>query len=165
MTVCMALTACLVGTLLAIRLDHIKNSNILSHLFSTPQTSSPFISSLLSPPLLSFSPLTYPPLTSSPLTSSPLTSSPLTYSVTRARSGLIVVGDSSTLRNERHWKAFIRWCEGEGCCTSASGTLSLSAEDLSRLYGGTNTATAPGLSSSSSPSTSPVLPGDIEPQV
>ena len=45
----------------------------------------------------------------------------LVYLVTRARSGLVVVGDSSTLRYERHWRAFLKWCEGEGCITKGEG--------------------------------------------
>jgi hypothetical protein len=35
--------------------------------------------------------------------------------VTRAKSGLIIVGDSITLRQERHWGAFVDWCMLEGC--------------------------------------------------
>ena len=35
--------------------------------------------------------------------------------VTRAKSGLIIVGDSTTLRQEKHWGAFVDWCMLEGC--------------------------------------------------
>ena len=39
----------------------------------------------------------------------------LNVAITRARSGLIVVGDSRTLQYERNWRAFIAWCKKEGC--------------------------------------------------
>ena len=39
----------------------------------------------------------------------------LNVAITRAKCGLIVVGDSHTLRLERHWRAFIEWCEKENC--------------------------------------------------
>lgn len=38
----------------------------------------------------------------------------LNVAITRARSGLIVIGDSTTLRHDRHWSAFIDWCKQEG---------------------------------------------------
>ena len=34
---------------------------------------------------------------------------------TRARKGLILVGDASTLRHSRHWAALIDSCESRGC--------------------------------------------------
>lgn len=39
----------------------------------------------------------------------------LNVAITRARRGLIVVGDSRTLMQERHWRAFIDWCKQQGC--------------------------------------------------
>lgn len=39
----------------------------------------------------------------------------LNVAITRARRGLIVVGDSRTLMQERHWRAFIEWCKLQGC--------------------------------------------------
>ena len=80
----------------------------------------------------------------------------ISLKVTRARSGLIVVGDSSTLKNERHWKAFIRWCEVQGC----SATQSLSPAVLHRLYSdqSTTTSSPSSLSSSTSFTTSPSSP-------
>lgn len=50
--------------------------------------------------------------------------------VTRAKSGLIVIGDSRTLKNEIHWKAFVDWCRAEGCYISSP----LKPEVLARLY-------------------------------
>ncbi|CAM9505335.1 unnamed protein product [Discosporangium mesarthrocarpum] len=38
----------------------------------------------------------------------------LNVAVTRARRGLVVVGDPLTLCRDRHWRAFIRWCERRG---------------------------------------------------
>lgn len=51
-------------------------------------------------------------------------------SVTRAKSGLLVVGDSSTLRYDRHWRAFVDWCRKEGCYISQT----MSAETIAKLY-------------------------------
>ena len=39
----------------------------------------------------------------------------LNVAITRARRGLIVVGDSRTLMQERHWRAFVEWCKSQGC--------------------------------------------------
>lgn len=39
----------------------------------------------------------------------------LNVAITRARSGLIVVGDFNTLIHDSNWKAFIDWCKNEGC--------------------------------------------------
>lgn len=50
--------------------------------------------------------------------------------MTRAKSGLIVIGDSQTLRHDRHWKAFVDYCRKEGCYTS----LNLSPETVAKLY-------------------------------
>jgi superfamily I DNA and/or RNA helicase len=54
----------------------------------------------------------------------------LNVAITRARSGLIVVGDSRTLRNERHWRAFVDWCQREGCYVERS----VDPKVLARLY-------------------------------
>lgn len=54
----------------------------------------------------------------------------LNVAITRARSGLVVVGDSRTLRCERHWSAFLRWCEEEGCVVGGE----VDAEDILALY-------------------------------
>jgi hypothetical protein len=50
--------------------------------------------------------------------------------VTRAKSGLIVIGDSQTLQYDRHWNAFVDWCRQEGCYI----TQSLSAKVVQKLY-------------------------------
>jgi len=34
----------------------------------------------------------------------------LNVAITRARSGLIIVGDSQTLSQDKNWLAFINWC-------------------------------------------------------
>ena len=54
----------------------------------------------------------------------------LNVAITRARSGLVVVGDSRTLRCERHWAAFLRWCEQEGCIFDAK----IDSSDILALY-------------------------------
>ena len=42
----------------------------------------------------------------------------MNVALTRARSGLIVLGDLETLRDgDKHWEAFGNWCEGVGCVT------------------------------------------------
>lgn len=38
----------------------------------------------------------------------------LNVAITRARSGLIVVGDSRTLSRDQNWLAFINWCGDHG---------------------------------------------------
>jgi hypothetical protein len=38
----------------------------------------------------------------------------LNVALTRARNGIIVVGDSRTLRHEANWRAFIDWTKAEG---------------------------------------------------
>ena len=50
--------------------------------------------------------------------------------VTRAKSALIVIGDSRTLKNERHWRAFVEWCKAEDCYVSSP----LKPEVLATLY-------------------------------
>ena len=42
----------------------------------------------------------------------------MNVAMTRAKSGLIVVGDRETLKNgDVHWEAFIKWCESSGGMT------------------------------------------------
>lgn len=38
----------------------------------------------------------------------------LNVAVTRARRGVVVVGDPDTLMGDVHWRAFLRWCERRG---------------------------------------------------
>ncbi|VEU45073.1 unnamed protein product [Pseudo-nitzschia multistriata] len=40
----------------------------------------------------------------------------LCVAITRARRGLIVVGDRAVLKTCRHWEALLRSCESRGCC-------------------------------------------------
>ena len=47
----------------------------------------------------------------------------LNVAITRARSGLVVVGDSRTLQQERHWRAFIEWCKAQGCYKDISHSI------------------------------------------
>jgi hypothetical protein len=46
---------------------------------------------------------------------------------------LIVIGDSSTLRHERHWRAFVDWCRDQGCYTTASDVVPRSTLDGTAL--------------------------------
>jgi superfamily I DNA and/or RNA helicase len=40
----------------------------------------------------------------------------LNVALTRARTALLVVGDAETLADgDKHWAAFIKWCEGARC--------------------------------------------------
>lgn len=38
----------------------------------------------------------------------------LNVAITRARRGVVVIGDPDTLARDRHWRAFFRWCERRG---------------------------------------------------
>lgn len=35
----------------------------------------------------------------------------LNVAVTRARRGVVVIGDPDTLRRDPHWRAFLQWCD------------------------------------------------------
>jgi superfamily I DNA and/or RNA helicase len=40
----------------------------------------------------------------------------MNVAITRAKSGLLVVGDADTLKDgDRHWNAFVQWCEQMDC--------------------------------------------------
>ena len=40
----------------------------------------------------------------------------MNVALTRAKSGLIVVGDAETLKDgDKHWGAFVHWCENMDC--------------------------------------------------
>mmetsp|Transcript_27223 Transcript_27223/g.57814 ORF Transcript_27223/g.57814 Transcript_27223/m.57814 type:complete len:136 (-) Transcript_27223:1265-1672(-) len=40
----------------------------------------------------------------------------MNVALTRAKHGLIVFGDADTLKSgDKHWSAFVRWCESMGC--------------------------------------------------
>ena len=40
----------------------------------------------------------------------------MNVALTRAKRGLVVVGDIETLKEgDRHWEAFCNWCEGMEC--------------------------------------------------
>lgn len=44
----------------------------------------------------------------------------LNVAITRARKGLILIGDTKLLRTCRHWSALLDSCERRGCCTDVS---------------------------------------------
>lgn len=56
----------------------------------------------------------------------------LNVAITRARSGLIVIGDSKTLRHDRHWCAFIEWCKQENVIMNSNEMVAM--ESLARIY-------------------------------
>ena len=40
----------------------------------------------------------------------------MNVALTRAKNGLIVFGDTETLKEgDKHWRAFVHWCESMGC--------------------------------------------------
>jgi regulator of nonsense transcripts 1 len=39
----------------------------------------------------------------------------LNVAVTRAKRGLIIIGDASTLRHDPHWRGLIDYCDEHGC--------------------------------------------------
>ena len=45
----------------------------------------------------------------------------LCVAITRARRGLVVVGDVKTLRSSHHWAALIDSCQSRGCLVGAGG--------------------------------------------
>ena len=55
----------------------------------------------------------------------------LCVAITRARRGLILVGDAQTLRSSHHWTALIESCESRGCFVDA-GTLYAAAADVDK---------------------------------
>ena len=48
----------------------------------------------------------------------------LCVAITRARRGLIIVGDVATLRTSHHWAALIDSCEARGCLVDAAAQAS-----------------------------------------
>ncbi len=39
----------------------------------------------------------------------------MNVALTRAKHGLVVLGDAETLKEgDKHWSAFVRWCESMG---------------------------------------------------
>ena len=55
----------------------------------------------------------------------------LCVAITRARRGLVLVGDALTLRSSHHWTALIESCESRGCFVDA-GQLYASASDADK---------------------------------
>ena len=55
----------------------------------------------------------------------------LCVAITRARRGLVLVGDARTLRSSHHWTALIESCESRGCFVDA-GQLYASASDADK---------------------------------
>jgi AAA domain len=43
----------------------------------------------------------------------------LNVAITRAKRGVVIVGDPRTLRNDPHWSAYMQWCKGHGVIVSA----------------------------------------------
>lgn len=45
----------------------------------------------------------------------------MNVALTRAKSGIILVGDAETLKEgDKHWGGFVRWCEDMGCFVDGS---------------------------------------------
>lgn len=47
----------------------------------------------------------------------------LNVAITRARRGVVVVGDPNTLRRDPHWRAFMQWCDKHGAVMDESTLL------------------------------------------
>jgi superfamily I DNA and/or RNA helicase len=43
----------------------------------------------------------------------------MNVALTRARTGVIVVGDKSTLASDPYWRAYVKWVEQRGCLVGA----------------------------------------------
>jgi AAA domain len=94
----------------------------------------------------------------------------LNVAITRAKRGVVIVGDPRTLRNDPHWSAYMQWCKGHGVIVSAdslfpvqrsninssSSADSDSAATAADDSGATDTSNATGTGSSSGDSSSDV---------
>lgn len=48
----------------------------------------------------------------------------MNVALTRAKNGLIVIGDAETLsEGDKHWKAFVNWCDGMGTFVEDAGSV------------------------------------------
>eukprot|EP00752_Nemacystus_decipiens_P008749 g7810.t1 len=66
----------------------------------------------------------------------------LNVAITRARRGVVVVGDPDTLKRDRHWRAFLQWCERRGA-TMGEASLYVAGGDGERVEVGVRPAGAP----------------------
>jgi len=62
----------------------------------------------------------------------------LCVALTRARKGLIVLGDTTTLQHSRDWKAFIKYCQSQHCLVDDNG---VNDDDVDGNSTGTGTGT------------------------
>lgn len=47
----------------------------------------------------------------------------MNVALTRAKSAILVLGDYETLKEgDRHWRAYIQWCEDMGCLVDSPST-------------------------------------------
>lgn len=47
----------------------------------------------------------------------------MNVALTRAKNGLIVLGDAETLKEgDKHWASFIHWCDKMGCFVESAPT-------------------------------------------
>lgn len=69
----------------------------------------------------------------------------LNVAITRARRAVVVVGDPDTLARDRHWRAFLRWCERRGAVMAEPGLYVAGG-------GGDKAASSPGAPPSPPPS-------------
>lgn len=54
----------------------------------------------------------------------------LNVAITRARRGVVVVGDPDTLKRDKHWRAFLKWCEMKGAVMGEPELLAAGEEDV-----------------------------------
>lgn len=52
----------------------------------------------------------------------------LNVAITRARRGVVVVGDPDTLRSDPHWRAFLQWCGKHGTMMVESELMAASVQ-------------------------------------
>jgi AAA domain len=91
----------------------------------------------------------------------------LNVAITRAKRGVVIVGDPRTLRNDPHWSAYMQWCKGHGVIVSAESLFPVqrSSSSSSSTDSDNSTATgttAAGTTDSSSVDSSGDSSGDVQ---
>jgi AAA domain len=74
----------------------------------------------------------------------------LNVAITRAKRGVVIVGDPRTLRNDPHWSAYMQWCKGHGVIVSAESLFPVQRSSSSSSSTDTDSTTATGTTAGTS---------------